>query len=757
MKTGPLSEEEIIEKLAVSYGIEPEYIDNFGRIHRTSVETKKKILKAMGIMVDTPGQAKEAWLAMLERKGSYLTEPAILVNLCSLPGELIFQMPVGAQGAGSKGLKVSLAIIDEQGVTQRFSYTQKNLSCCGTMELAGRIYHRWGIPFPQLQALGYYRFRLSVSMGDQHRSQTIFVAICPDKAYVPPALHGDRRTAGIAISLYGLRSERNWGIGDFGDLKELVNWVAEDLHGGIIGLNPLHAIFNRSPFNTSPYLPISRFYRNFIYLDIPAIEDYRDSAEAQALIKAPETQWLLSELRASEKVEYEQVAALKEKVLRQTFQTLLKNHWNRMGTKSNRQRELEAYIQREGRLLDNFATFSALNTAMHSRNPQIWTWLQWPKEYHRPDTEAVRQFRQEHWKEILFYKYLQWQLEKQLAEVQEYAKSRGMCIGLYHDLALSIDRFGADFWGYQDFFIPEARVGAPPDAFSQHGQDWGFPPPNIKKFRETGYDLFVKEIQKNCAFGGALRIDHVMRFFHLYCIPEGESPKKGAYVSQPFEDLLGILALESVRNQVVIIGEDLGTVPAYIRDKLNETNIFSYKLLYFEKDEQQNFIQPQEYPELALVTVATHDLPTLAGFWTHRDIEVRKEAGMFDNQQAAIKAAAEREADKEKLLGLLQELDLLPGHCARDIKAYPELTRELHNAVVGFLALTPAKLFVLSQEDLFKEARQQNLPGTIREYPNWSLKTKYGVEQLRRDPKARAFCEMFRAWIDRSGRNNPTG
>ena len=757
MKTGPLSEEEIIEKLAVSYGIEPEYIDNLGRIHRTSVETKKKILKAMGIMVDSPRQAKEAWLAMLERKGSYLTEPAILVNLCSLPGELIFQMPVGAQGAGPKGLKVSLAIIDEQGVTQRFSYTQKDLSCCGTMELAGGIYHRWGIPFPQLQALGYYRFRLSVSMGDQHRSQTIFVAICPDKAYVPPALHGDRRTAGIAISLYGLRSERNWGIGDLGDLKELVNWVAEDLHGGIIGLNPLHAIFNRSPFNTSPYLPISRFYRNFIYLDIPAIEDYRDSAEAQALIKAPETQWLLSELRASEKVEYEQVAALKEKVLRQTFQTLLKNHWNRMGTKSNRQRELEAYIQREGRLLDNFATFSALNTAMHSRNPQIWTWLQWPKEYHRPDTEAVRQFRQEHWKEILFYKYLQWQLEKQLAEVQEYAKSRGMCIGLYHDLALSIDRFGADFWGYQDFFIPEARVGAPPDAFSQHGQDWGFPPPNIKKFRETGYDLFVKEIQKNCAFGGALRIDHVMRFFHLYCIPEGESPKKGAYVSQPFEDLLGILALESVRNQVVIIGEDLGTVPAYIRHKLNETNIFSYKLLYFEKDEQQNFIQPQEYPELALVTVATHDLPTLAGFWTHRDIEVRKEAGMFDNQQAAIKAAAEREADKEKLLGLLQELDLLPGHCARDIKAYPELTRELHNAVVGFLALTPAKLFVLSQEDLFKEARQQNLPGTIREYPNWSLKTKYGVEQLRRDPKARAFCEMFRAWIDRSGRNNPTG
>jgi 4-alpha-glucanotransferase len=351
---------------------------------------------------------------------------------------------------------------------------------------------------------------------------------------------------------------------------------------------------------------------------------------------------------------------------------------------------------------------------------------------------------------------MQWQLEKQVGQIQDYAKSRGMCIGLYHDLALAIDRFSADYWAYQDFFISELRVGAPPDAFSQHGQDWGFPPPNMEKFRESGYDLFVKEIQKNCAFGGAIRIDHVMRFFHLYCIPKGDPPRKGAYVSQPFEDLLRILALESVRNQVVIIGEDLGTVPAYIRDILGETNIFSYRLLYFERDDQQGFILPQDYPELALVTVTTHDLPTLAGFWTHRDIEVRKEAGMFDNQQALIEAAAERTTDKKRLLGVLRELSLLPGHCSTDVKAYPEVTGELQNAVVGFLALTPAKLFILSQEDLFKERDQQNLPGTTAEYPNWSLKMKYRVEQLRSDPKARSFCEMFRNWIDRSGRNNPS-
>jgi 4-alpha-glucanotransferase len=747
-----LSKEAIIEELALSYGIEPEYVDNWGHTHRTSVEIKKKILRAMGVVADTAEQAKEAWLCWLERKWSRLAEPTIVVNLHDPPEALFFQVPVRAEGVRADELKVCLTITDEQGVTQKISYTQKDLSFSETMHLTSRICDRWSMPFPKMSALGYYSFHLSVTVGDQDQSQTIFVAVCPDKAYIPPALQGDGRTAGIAISLYGVRSGRNWGIGDFGDLKQIVDWVSEDLHGGIIGLNPLHATFNRSPFNTSPYLPISRLYRNFIYLDIPAIEDYAASAKVQAMMQAPQTQELLSQLSGSKRVQYERVAALKENALRQVFQAFLKNHWNNNGTKTDRQKELEAYIQREGQPLENFATFSALDSTIRSRNPELWTWPQWPPEYHRPHTEAVQRFRQEHWKEVLFYKYVQWQLEKQLAQTQEYAKSRGMCVGLYHDLALAIDRFGADFWAYQDCFVPGARVGAPPDAFSQNGQDWGFPPPNTERLREDGYNLFIRELQKNCAAGGALRIDHVMRFFRLYCIPEGESPTKGAYVLQSVDDLLRILALESVRNRVVIIGEDLGTVPTYIRKRLSEANVFSYRLLYFEKDDQQDFIQPQDYPELALVTVSTHDLPTLAGFWTHKDIKIRAEAGMFGNVHAATETAVERETDKEKLLRLSKDLGLLAEHCSGDPTAYPKVTSEIHNAVVGFLALTPAKLFVLSQEDLFKDTDQQNLPGTTSEYPNWCLKMKYRLEQLRTDPAARAFSKMFRTWIDKSER-----
>ena len=754
-----LSHNKIINELASICGIEQEYRDNWGRVHQTSVETKQNILKAIGVNVDTDAQANEAWRFRREREWSRMTEPTIVTSLSSMPKELVFQIPLSraqctSAGPAIKDLEVSLEVTDEQGMVQHIAFSYNELSFCERKLVGNCVYERWGVPFPQLETLGYYKFCLSAHSGNHHRTQNIFVAICPEKAFIPPPLKSDCRIAGISISLYGVRSKKNWGIGDFGDLKRVVDWVATDLHGGVIGLNPLHATFNRRPFNTSPYLPMSRFYRNFIYLDISTMEDYRDSREAQDIVRAAETQRLLSEFRASDTVLYEQVAALKQKVLKVVFKTFFENHWNRPGSKTDRKKELENYIERESFLLDNFATFCALDSYIRSSDPEVWTWSQWPPEYQRPDTEAVRQFRQKHWKKILFYKYLQWQLEKQLALIQDYAKSQGMFIGLYHDLALAIDRFSADFWAYQDFFISKLRVGAPPDAFSQNGQDWGFPPPDTEKLRESGYKLFIREIRKNCAFGGALRIDHVMRFFHLYCIPEDEPPRKGAYVSQPFEDLLGIVALESVRNRVLIIGEDLGTVSPNIRKRLTEANILSYRLLYFEKDNNQSFILPEDYPELALVTVTTHDLPTLAGFWSHRDIEVRKKAGMFNSKQALIEAVAERTIDKKELLKLLKKLGLLPGHCSTDVNAYPQITGDLHNAVVGFLAMTPSKLFILGQQDLFKETEQQNLPGTTIEYPNWSLKMKYTLEQFRSDPEAKGFSDMFRNWIKRSGRNN---
>jgi 4-alpha-glucanotransferase len=297
-------------------------------------------------------------------------------------------------------------------------------------------------------------------------------------------------------------------------------------------------------------------------------------------------------------------------------------------------------------------------------------------------------------------------------------------------------------------------VGAPPDAFSPMGQDWAFPPPNSERHYQDGYRLFAETIRKNCRHGGALRIDHVMRFFRLYWIPDGMDASEGTYVLDRWKELLPILALESVREKFFIVGEDLGTVPDEVREALHRFGIFSYRVLYFEQDRDGRFRTPQEYPRDALVSATTHDLPTLAGFWTGRDIEARREAGLLPDDDAYRRMLEERAVQKQRMLDLLHRLQLLPDWYARNARDVPEVSGELHNAIVGFLASTNSKLMALNQEDLLKETEQQNLPGSTAEYRNWSRKMKCTVEELWESPEVRAFTQMLRSWLERTGRIN---
>ncbi len=352
--------------------------------------------------------------------------------------------------------------------------------------------------------------------------------------------------------------------------------------------------------------------------------------------------------------------------------------------------------------------------------------------------------------------YIQWQIDIQLRAAQQRARERRRAIGLYHDLALATDRYGSDLWANRDFYVAGARVGSPPDDFSPEGQDWAFPPPNADRHREDGYRLFAESIRRNCRHGGALRIDHVMRFFRLFWIPEGADAAHGAYVRERWEDFVRVLALESVRNRVMVVGEDLGTVEPEVRKNLARFGVLSYRLFYFEKNGGGEFKKPGEYPRQALVSSTTHDLPTLAGFWIGADIEARRAAGMIDDAERQRQAEA-RAIEKQKMLDALFELGLMAPDLPRQAADYPELTGELHNAVVGFLSRTPSELLAINQEDLTKEIDQQNLPGATWQYPNWGRKMRFSVEELRSNPEARAYVAMFRHWIEATGRRNREG
>jgi 4-alpha-glucanotransferase len=624
---------ESLARAAADAGIEAEYIDIWGRTHATSDETARAILGS------APNSAAPADSPVVIREDAD-------------------HIPV-RDGLGDD---VRVEIAWENGRIESFA-----ASAAGE-----RI-----VP-PFALRPGYHEISIAGM-----RSPLI---VCPKRTYA-----FDGRAAGVAISLYGVRSSRNWGCGDFTDLDVAIDAFA-DAGAAFVALNPLHAIANRQPYNTSPYLPQSSFYRNLIYLDVARVAKFEiGSALARDL----------AELRSSEFVEYERVAEIKLEAMRALYQDFL----NAGGSS-----EFDRYIESEGAPLHDFAIYCALDREMHRRDPNVWLWTDWPEEYRDPRSPAVARFEEEYPHDVALYKFIQWHIGRQLAEAQARAIEKGMRIGLYHDLALATDRFGSDLWANREFYVSGCRVGSPPDDFSPQGQDWGFPPPNRDAHRASGYRLFAQSIRENASHGGALRIDHVMRFFRLFWIPDGMPASMGAYVRDYADDLLGILALGSQRGKFIVIGEDLGTVTGEVRHALAESGIFSYRVFWFEKNSDGSFRRPDEYPAHAAVSSTTHDLPTLAGFAAARDIEARRTAGLIDDG-----------VYQEQLASRAVEVD--------------RMNRALEHSgfagdPLGFLLSTPSALAIVNQEDLTGETEQQNLPGSTWQYPNWRRKMKVAVEDF---------------------------
>ncbi len=744
-------------RLAEIKGIELAYYDVRGRLRQLPEETLSALLQALGVAAETPEDLQREIRREQEKEWRRLTDPLMVASVSRGPGEIIFQVPVPEEMRGGdlrSALQVRLAVEEESGYQRLRDFESQEIACRESRELDGILFQQAAVPFPEGLPLGRHHLLLSVSIGGRRHEGPIQVILVPEKAYGPPVLAGEGKRAGLMVALHGLRSAANWGVGDFGDLKTLIAWSAENLGVDVIGLLPLHALGNREPYNISPYYPSSRLYRNFIYLEVPRIEEVRASPEIREWIASGPVQERLAALRGSLLVEYETVAGIKLQALEKAFQVFLERHWQAPGSASPRRKAFEAYLKGEGDFLEKYATFCALEEHFRSQpcGPQLWQ--AWPSPYQDPETREVREFREKNIERVYFYAYLQWQVSEQLAEAQQALRDRGSALGLYLDLALGIDPCGADAWAYQPLIVPGIKAGAPPDDFAPQGQDWGFRPGHRDRNREDGYRLIGEELRRNLLPDGALRIDHVMKYCRLFWIPEGEKPTRGGYVRDYFEDLVRVLALESVRSRTLIVGEDLGTVPDEVREVLQRMGIYSYRLYYFEKDPSGSFKDPGAYPEQALAAISTHDLPPLAGFWAMKDIDLRQDLGIITDPEDLWAARMERIQDKRRMIDLLFKNGFIDREASQKLHAQwePEITPELHRGIIGFLVSTPAKLVVLNQEDLFLEPDQQNLPGTTDQYPNWKRKMRYTLEQLATDPRAEELAGRYREWIEKSGR-----
>lgn len=726
------AEQTLLAELAERCGIAPEYCDVMGRRHGTTPWTQRALLRAMGVACDTIEDLRHELTRLEEEPWRRACDP-VLVQGAEAPGSWAFRMPV-SDGSEAR-VEIAWELRDESGAVCRTGTQGPGLTASAHRLLDGRRVARFDLPLPHGLEPGYYTLWARGCAGEAAMEGSLRLIVAPARCYTPSWIARDERTWGVAAQLYAIRSARNWGAGDFTDLCTLVDWAA-DAGAGLVGLNPLHALKNTRPYHISPYSPDSRLYLNVLYVDIEAVPDLAYAEGAQRLLEDESFQARLEGLRKTDLVDYERVSVAKLLILELLFAA-----FEKAPEAAVRRAAFDRFISGEGEPLQHFALFQALSETMRRQAPQARSWRDWPEPYRSPRAPAVAAFRAAQASRVRFYMYLQWIAAEQLARAASRARAAGMPVGLYHDLAVGNDRDGADGWTFQEVLALEADCGAPPDLLGPDGQNWGLPPFDPGRLRAAAYGPFIHLLRRNMRYGGALRLDHVMALFRFFWIPRGGKASEGAYVRYPAADLLGILALESVRHRVVVVGEDLGTVPDHVREALAACGALSYRVLYFERDADGRFLPPERYPAEAAAVVTTHDLPTLAGYWAGEDIELRSTLGLYPDESARRRAQEERRRDKAKLLEALAAASLLPEDLrdARETAMTPALCQAIH----AYLGRTPARLMLATLEDLAGERAQVNLPGTVDSHPNWSRKIR-PVDDLRHEDRAARVSGILR-------------
>ncbi len=694
-------ERERLARLCAEHGVLTEYHDVWGHRHEPPADTLVRLLAELGVDAHHP-------------QASARPDDALPPLASCTAGQRDWRVPVRLAHPVSR---LRWTLVEEGGTAHQGEQLLPD-------EVDGVVHITPGVALPP----GYHRLRV------EGQAQESLLVAAPERCYEPPLL-AEHRTWGPAVQLYALRSERNWGIGDFGDLATLIEqWSTRG--AGVIGVNPLHAMFSHNPQHTSPYSPSSRLQLNTLYLDVEAIADLQECEPARRLLRSPGFQERLSRLRASTHVDYAGVAAAKSEILRRLYACFRERH---LAGNTPRGAEFRRFQQARNPALRVHASFEALQAHFHAQDELVWGWPVWPEAYRRPDTPEVQRFIAEHEASVEYFEYLQWQADLQLARLSRRCRERGMAVGLYLDLAVSVDRAGSDTWGHQGAYASGATIGAPPDEVNPNGQGWGLPPLRPDGLqRDVG--LFIGTLRTAMRHAGAVRIDHVMGLMRLYWIPAGASARDGSYVLYPLQQLMAIVALESERNRCMVIGEDLGTVAEEMRHAMQQYRLLSYRLLYFERGEGGAFKAPEQYPRESLVAVSTHDLATLAGWWRGHDLEVRQSLNLYPTPQMHEQQQQERAHDRLRLLNLLQQRGLLPDTGHVDASGTQPLSPAVAEAVHAYVAGTPSLLMMVQLEDALGVPDQANLPGTVDEHPNWRRKLPLGLEAMAHNPRISSLC-----------------
>ncbi|WP_027366148.1 4-alpha-glucanotransferase [Desulfotruncus alcoholivorax] len=654
-----------LQKLASLHNIQTKYTTAGGTCREIEPQNLIAILQALGVKIESPNDIPEALHHKKQEIWQRCCEP-VVATYQGTPGFIELRLPAGTT------CDLELTFHLENGELRRWNCGLDQLTAQVT-EVDGLKYVTRSIPLPEELPVGYHHCKFDLPDG----SHQILIIVAPPQAYFPLALEA-KRSWGTFMPLYALRSEHNWGAGDFGDLEKILQWTA-DLGGSFAGTLPLLASFLSEPFEPSPYAPASRLFWNEFYLDMSRVPELKHCSAALDLVNSRAFRDSLAELRAVSLVHYRRVMSLKRNILE-----LLLEYLESSG--SSRHDELRRWVEANPEV-KRYARFRAV---MEKRNTP---WQQWPDHMRNGRLRAVDCDP----KAEQYHLYVQWLAHSQLQAVASQASKEWP--GLYLDLPLGVHPAGYDVWSRQSLFALNASCGAPPDLLNAEGQNWNFPPLHPEHIRQQHYGYFIDVLRHHMKQAGVLRIDHVMGFHRLFWIPTGQTAENGVYVGYKAKEFYAILNLESNRQKTVLVGEDLGMVPAGVREEMEDRKILRMYVLPFELKRRAGRVLPNQAPAGSLACLNTHDMQPFASFWR--------------SNKAADRAA------------LIKNI-----HCRKRNGAGKKSIKAAISCCLNYLAAGPAKMMLINLEDLWLEKSPQNIPGTTGEYPNWRRKSRKSVEEF---------------------------
>ncbi|MCH4857741.1 4-alpha-glucanotransferase [Bifidobacterium pseudocatenulatum] len=676
-----------IIRLAKLVGIATSYVGMSRDYHEIEDDVLVAVLKALGIDASNDGAIEQSITTIQRERDTRIVPPTVLHVV----------------GKGSK-VEVHGGALD---VPEASIMLEDGGAYAGKIELEGgsdTVVEVDGgfvctsyLVLPADLPEGYHT--LEVTVGGKTEIATVISA--PEKIELLDDMK-EGSLWGWMSQLYSIRSSGSWGIGDYEDLKTLLVESKKKTGADFMLINPLHAAEPVPPIEPSPYLPISRRFINFSYIRPESMPEYA--------VLSPEDKAKVDEL-------HEQVKPLNgnARILdRETmWRTKMQALWiiYKSGLSAQRQAEFDQYLAEVGDEIESYATWCLCYDKWGASNGSDDDWV---RKYNR-DSEEVAQLRAQYPDTLEFYRWLEWVATEQLHAAQQAAREAGMKIGIVADMAVGVHPAGSDVWWNPERFAKGATVGAPPDMFNQQGQDWSQPPLNPIALEQTGYKVYRDMVHGMFSNAGAVRIDHILGLFRLWWIPEGKKAMDGTYVHYDSDIMLGILALEASRAGGVVVGEDLGVVPAYVSKSLSEHGILGCAVEWFEQFDGE-FRAPKDWRPYALASVNTHDLPPAAGYLEYGHVKLREQLGLLSGPVEEFQKSAE--AEHNAMLSMLVDEGYLDASALEDELANEN---EIIDALYRGLKGSPCKLMAASIVDAVGEKRTQNQPGTSNEYPNWRI------------------------------------